>query len=95
MPRQTEITNDQKAGRRNFFQEWRKHRGLTQQQVADRMCATRSSVSRRERGQVSYSQDYLEVLADVLQTDASSLILRDPNDSEGAWSIWDQHKPGK
>src|SRR6267154_545963 len=73
MPRQTEITNDQKAGRRNFFQEWRKHRGLTQQQVADRMETTRSSGSRRERGLVSDSQDYLEVLADGLQTDAAAL----------------------
>jgi transcriptional regulator with XRE-family HTH domain len=95
MPGQTKMTNGQKAIRHNYFRQWRKHRGLTQQQVAERTGTTRTSVSRRERGQVSYSQDYLESLSDVLLTNAAALIMRDPNNPEGIWSIWDQDKPGE
>jgi len=28
-------------------------------------------------------------------TDAASLIMRDPSQAEGIWTIWDQAKPGQ
>ena len=37
----------------------------------------------------------LERLADALQTDVASLLMRDPTDSEALWSIWDHAKPGE
>jgi transcriptional regulator with XRE-family HTH domain len=56
---------------------------------------THASLSRIERGLQPYSQAVLEALADALQTDPASLLIRDPSDPEGIWSIWDQAKPGQ
>ena len=54
---------------------------------------THATLSRIERGLLPYSQGLLEVLAEVYRTDRASLIMRDPCDPEGLWSIWEQLKP--
>lgn len=65
------------------LKEWRKHRLLTMQAFADRMGVSLAVVSRIERGQQGYRQEYLERAAEVLRTDVASLIMRDPNDPDG------------
>jgi hypothetical protein len=37
----------------------------------------------------------LERLAKALQTDAPSLLMRDPADSAAIWTLWDHAKPGE
>lgn len=54
-----------------------------------------SMISRIENGEVPYTQDVLEALAEALRTDAASLLMRDPTNPEAMWSIWDQAKPGQ
>lgn len=86
--------------RRTFIRQWRKHRGLTLEKVADRVTTsgvdiTHASLSRVERGIQPYNQPLLEAIAEALQTDVASLLMRDPTDSEALWSIWDQAKPGE
>lgn len=81
--------------RRTFIREWRKHRVISLERLADRVGEkiggfTHASLSRIERGLQPYSQPILEAIADALQTDVASLIMRDPLDPEGMWSIWDQ-----
>lgn len=49
-----------------------------------------STLSRIERGDVPYNQNLLELLAEAYNTDPASLIMRDPSDPEGIWSIYDQ-----
>ena len=49
-----------------------------------------STLSRIERFEVPYNQALLEVLAEVYGTDPASLIMRDPTDPEGIWSIYDK-----
>lgn len=49
-----------------------------------------STLSRIERFEVPYNQALLEVLAEVYSTDPASLIMRDPTDPEGIWSIYDK-----
>ena len=83
------------AFRRTFIRQWRDHRDLTLEQLADRVGSTHVSLSRIERGLQPYSQTLLEALADALQTDVASLLMRDPTDSEALWSIWDQANPGE
>lgn len=80
---------------RTFIREWRSHRGLTLEQLADRLEMTASHLSMLERGQRGYTQETLEALASALQTDAASLLMRNPEDPEGMWSVWDQAKPGE
>jgi transcriptional regulator with XRE-family HTH domain len=54
---------------------------------------THATLSRIERGRLPYNQALLEVLAEVYQTDRASLIMRDPSEPEGLWSIWEQLQP--
>lgn len=49
-----------------------------------------STLSRIESFKVPYNQKLLEVLAEVYGTDVASLIIRDPTEPEGIWSIYDQ-----
>ena len=74
---------------RHFIREWRKFRGLTQSQLADRLDVAVSSISQLERGEQGYSQSMLEALAYAMRTDAASLIMRNPMADE-IWSIEDQ-----
>ena len=88
MPRTTRF-------RRTFIRQWRQHRGLTLEQLADRLEMTPSHLSMLERGQRGYAQDTLEALADALQTDVASILMRDPSDPDAMWSVWDQAKPAE
>jgi len=87
--------NPKRRRRRTFFRQWREHRGLTQEQLADRLETSVASVSRLESGTQPYTQDTLEALADALNTDPASLIMRDPSNPEAIWSLWDQAKQGE
>lgn len=64
--------------RPHFIKEWREHRGLTQQKLADRVGTSKQSISRIEKGEQPYTQESLEALADALNTSPADLISRDP-----------------
>lgn len=81
--------------RRSFIRQWREDRGLTLEQLAERLGTTHASLSRIERGLQPYNQAVLEAIAEALQTDPASLLMRDPDDPEGMWSVWDQARPGE
>jgi transcriptional regulator with XRE-family HTH domain len=81
--------------RRTFIREWRQHRNLTLEQLAGRLEMTASLLSMLERGQRGYRQETLEAIADALQTDTGSLIMRNPKDNDAIWSIWDHAKLGE
>jgi transcriptional regulator with XRE-family HTH domain len=51
---------------------------------------THASLSRIERGRQPYNQPLLEILAAIYMTDVASLLIRDPSDPEGIWSLWDR-----
>lgn len=61
--------------------------------VVDGMSA--ASLSRIERGLQPYTQDFLEAAAIAYKTDPASLLMRDPGDPDGIWSIWDNALPGE
>jgi transcriptional regulator with XRE-family HTH domain len=81
--------------RPTFIRQWRDHRGLNQEQLADRLGMTQSHLSMLENGKRGYTQETLEAIADALQTDAASLLMRNPQDGDAIWSIWEQAKPGE
>lgn len=81
--------------RRTFIREWREHRNLTQEALADRLEMSAAQLSRLETGKQGYTQDFLEACAQALSTDVPSLLIRNPGDSEAIWSIWDQAKEGQ
>jgi len=66
----------------SYLREWRRHRGLTQSQVLDRLAImddpnlpkTGASLSRLEAGKQPYSQRVLEALAEVYGVEPGHLI---------------------
>lgn len=87
--------------RRTFLREWRLFRNLTLERAADRIGEvtgegfSHGQLSRIERGEQPYSQAILEAAADAYGTDPASLLMRNPADPEGIWSIWEQAKTGE
>jgi transcriptional regulator with XRE-family HTH domain len=92
--------------RRTFIRQWRSHRRLTLEQLAERMeriaakrdlklPTTASHLSMLERGQRGYTQDTIEALAEALETDVGSILIRDPTDPESIWPAWDEAKPSQ
>jgi transcriptional regulator with XRE-family HTH domain len=79
--------------RGHYIKEWRKHRGLTQDQLAERIGMDRAYLSKIESGKRRYDQPFLEAAAEILQCEPADLIIRDPLDPDGIWSVWDQLKP--
>lgn len=81
--------------RRTYIKQWREHRGLNQEKLAERLDMTQSHLSMLENGKRGYTQETLEAVAHALQTDVASLLMRNPADDEAIWSIWDNAKPGE
>jgi transcriptional regulator with XRE-family HTH domain len=65
--------------RRHFIREWRETRGLTQEQVADRIGISATNLGRIENGKVPYNQDFLEEAAVALSCEPWDLLNRDPS----------------
>lgn len=72
---------------RHYIRQWRLHRGLTLEQLAERVGVTHGALSQLERGLINYTQPMLENLAFALQCEPADLIMRDP-ESE-TWTIFD------
>src|SRR5579859_1628556 len=80
--------------RPTFIKEWRIYRGLTQEQLAERLETSKTTISELESGNRGYTQDGLEAIAEALGTDPASLLMRRPGQDE-IWSVWEQAKPGQ
>lgn len=80
--------------RRTYIREWRKHRGMTLERLAEIVDMTASHFSMLERGQRGYTQETLEAVAGALAIDVASLLARNPADPDGIWSVWEEAKPG-
>lgn len=63
---------------RYYFKEWRKKAGLTQEQLAERVGVTASSISQLENGKQGFTDTTLEALAWALNCDPADLLGRNP-----------------
>ena len=82
--------SDFMADRHPFYlKQWRLHRGLSQQQLADRLESSKGYISDLERGVRRYNQDLLEALAYALMCEPADLLMRDPTKEDAIWSIWE------
>lgn len=75
--------------RRHFIKQWRNHRGLTQEQLAERIGVTPGAISQLEVGRINYTQHTLELIADALQAAPGDLLNVDPTREGALWSIWE------
>lgn len=72
-----------------YLKQWRKHRGLTQQLLADRLETSKGYISDLENGKRRYNQDVLEALAYALMCEPADLLMRDPTNEGSMWTIWE------
>lgn len=68
--------------RRHFIKEWREFRGLTQEELATLMGTTKTTISRIEALKQGYTQDFLELCAEVLGVHPGTLLTRGPSEAD-------------
>lgn len=76
-----------------YLRQWRKHRGYTQERLGEMVGLSKPYISQLETGERQYTQELLETLAEALRCSPPDLIMRDPSDPDGIWSIWDALQP--
>jgi transcriptional regulator with XRE-family HTH domain len=81
--------------RRTFVKEWREYRGLTQEQLAERVGMSKSNISQLEQARQGYSAEGLEKLADALRCEPAHLLMVDPTKDDAMWAIWERAKEGE
>lgn len=79
------------AQARHFIKSWREYRGLTQEQVADRMDISPQQVSRIETGKRPYTQATLEGFAHAFGCDIADLFYPPPTDKSGEESEFERY----
>jgi transcriptional regulator with XRE-family HTH domain len=77
----------------HFVRAWRRCRGLTQAQLAERIGIDRSYLSNIETGQRRYDQPFLEAAAEALRCSPADLISRDPTTNKDIADLWSALTP--
>src|SRR3990167_2620723 len=76
-----------------FLKEWRTHRNLNQEQLAERSGVSQGLISQLENNKTDYSGETLAALGEALNCEPADLMMRNPTDPEAPWSIWETLKP--
>lgn len=87
------VRSNLKTKRPTFIREWRKHRLLTLERLAERIDVTAGALSQLERGDTGYTQPMLEALAEALSCEPADLIMRPPSAPNGIEAIWSRIAP--
>lgn len=73
---------------KHFLKQWRKHRGFSQERLAESIGVSQGQYSKVENFKKPYDQVFMESAADALGCSVVDLITRPPTDPEGIWTIW-------
>ena len=82
-----------KARSKVFIKEWREFRKLTQDDLAEELGSTKTSVSRLERGEQALTIDVLDELARILKTTRLAILSRAPGEDDDVHAAWERAKP--
>ena len=74
--------------RRTHLKEWREHRGMTIEELANAVETSDATISRLENGKQPYTQALFERLARALHCTPSDLIDRTPTEAESLGSLF-------
>lgn len=72
-----------------FLREWRKHRGITQEALAERVGMTAPTISQLENEKQGWTGDTISKLADALQCSPAALLAHNPNDPDSLWPLFE------
>lgn len=89
------VSKPKRARQKHFLRNWRKFRGYSLERASEQINMSRENLGRVERGEVPYSQDLLEELAEAYTCEVADLLIRDPLESEAIWSIWANAQPAQ
>jgi transcriptional regulator with XRE-family HTH domain len=80
-----------------FLRQWRKHKGLTQEEVAEQLSVDTTTVGRIEKGELPYNQDYLERIAIIFGVDVTDLLAVNPLQLDPPKVVYDRlrHAPAE
>jgi transcriptional regulator with XRE-family HTH domain len=81
--------------RPTYFRQWRKKRGYTLEEAAERAGMTPGNLSAMERGAQGYTQDGLESLAEAYGVPPGWLTDANPDNMDSLLPIWESAKPGE
>src|ERR1044071_9479155 len=77
--------------RPTYIREWREAAGLSEDELAEQMEISKSTVWRVESGKQGYTQHFLEVAAAILRCEPWDLLMRPPNRIDDEWrQEWDE-----
>lgn len=73
----------------HFLREWREHAKMTQEELADAIGTSKSTISDMERGRLQLSPKWLRKMAPVLKTQPGYILDHDPDDLDSdVIDIW-------
>jgi transcriptional regulator with XRE-family HTH domain len=78
------------ARAKTFMVEWRKHRGLSQEEAAARVDLDRTTLGRIEKGILPYNQDFLEKLSFAYGCEPSDILSVNPLAPAPPRLVWDR-----
>lgn len=77
------------AGDRNYLKAWREYRGMTGEELAEKVGTTRAVISLLENEKRPLSSKWLRKLAEVLDTQPGHILDHDPNElPSDVFDIW-------
>jgi transcriptional regulator with XRE-family HTH domain len=79
----------------NHLRAWRLHRGLTQQQLAERVETTKAVIGNLENGGRGLSERWLRLLGPALGVTAGVLLDRGPTDPPAILELWSRIPPDR
>lgn len=83
-----------KAKAPNYFREWRKEKGLTQDKAASRSGLSQGTIAKLEAGKIGFTQGNLEALAHAYGCEPADL-LRPPNPPDSELATYLMKMDGK
>jgi transcriptional regulator with XRE-family HTH domain len=73
-----------------FLRQWRKKTGLNQEQAAERIGIKQGTLSKIERGELPFNQDFLETIALAYGCDREDLLSVDPTAPDQLRLVWSE-----
>lgn len=89
------VSKPKRQRQSHYLREWRKFRGYSAEAASEMIGMSRENLGRIERGEVPYNQDVLELLAEAYRCEVADLLVRNPLDPEGIWSLWNEAQPAQ
>jgi len=71
------------------LKHWRKYRNYSQERLAELIGTTAATISRIENGKQNWDQEFLKAAAAAFDCDPVDLLIRNPNDPAGIWTLWE------